>query len=477
MGEVIEKRASLLLGAIFIAGFCLRFFNLDTPCLWYDELCTYWRVNGSLEHTFSTLRVSPFPPLYYVLMNKWCGVFGLSEFSLRFPSMIFSTLSVALIYFLAKTMFGKREGMIAALLLSVSTYSINYAHEAKMYAMIWCLSILSFLFFFRFVNTYEKKYLIPYAIFSVLTIYTLYLGFVFIAVQNILFFLIYRKRTVLWMATNAVVLLCYIPWWFIALDNMANKSGIHWIPEKNYLYFFQNLFLLVSGTKFGDLFIPEICIMAALLIISLVLAVRSAVCHGEGMYGKNHVAILGWPIIAVFIFFIVDNLFTPIMVSRYLGFLHIPLVIVFAVGIGYFYRVGLARLASPIIAVLVFCAVFFHVLPFHRHALKTHDEPWKEIIESLCEEADGKTLVLTDQGKVAMKYYGDCFDGTLIETQNKQLDGTLFQSLGIEIEAYDSIFLLYRNHKKLDTDWVVDHQVGKIQKNQLGLVRLEPDPG
>ena len=98
------------------------------------------------------LSVSHFPPLYYILMHLWVNIFGVSEISLRFPSLIFSVLSIFFIFKLTKALYDEEVGLISALLLSVSPYSINYAHDAKMYSMLWFLGILSFYYFYKFTN-------------------------------------------------------------------------------------------------------------------------------------------------------------------------------------------------------------------------------------------------------------------------------------------------------------------------------------
>ena len=121
---------------IVLFGLFLRIMGIGQASLWNDELCTFERVTGDLVHTCSTLKGSPFPPLYYFIVNAWCHLFGFSETAIRFPSLLFSAASVPLIYLLGKQVFGEqikseRAGITAAVLLSVSPYAINYAHEAK----------------------------------------------------------------------------------------------------------------------------------------------------------------------------------------------------------------------------------------------------------------------------------------------------------------------------------------------------------
>jgi uncharacterized membrane protein len=47
---------------------------------------------------------------------------------------------------------GPRYALIAAFLVAISTYNINYAQEAKMYSMLWCLATAGVPVFFKMVK-------------------------------------------------------------------------------------------------------------------------------------------------------------------------------------------------------------------------------------------------------------------------------------------------------------------------------------
>jgi len=471
----LRKRDNLLFLALITAlGFCLRIYRLDYPELWYDELCTFSRVNGDMAHTFSTLRVSPFPPFYYILMNVWCGIFGFSEFSLRFPSMIFSTLSIVSIYFLAKIMFSEREGLIAALLLSVSSYSVNYSQDAKMYAMMWFFCILSFLYFFLYTNTQRKKYLVPYGIFSAITIYTMYLGFLFLLIQNILFLCLYRKNIQTWISVNALVLLCYIPWWNVAIYNMTHRSGIEWIKSKDYPQFFQKFFKYVSGVGIGDSVFWESWMLVILFVAALIFSIFVTIKGKQGSHVKNYLAVFAWPAVSVLTFIAIDKYFTNILVTRYLGFIHIPLVIIFAVGITAFDHLRLRWAGNLILIFMVFFALYYHVFPFHKHGLKIRREPWVELVNDLCEVADEKSLVLTNAigCDMAIRYYGKCYKGEVTVLPPWRKVEEFIKGDDFDERKYDSIFILYYGRKIIRSDWVRKHRKNVSIKGYFGLIQI-----
>jgi uncharacterized membrane protein len=128
-----------VLFSIIAIGFLLRAFHLGRESIWVDEGFTYRLAKFTLpqyiENVLGTLR-NILPPLYFQIMHFWSGIFGNSEFSLRFPSVIFGTLSILLMYFFAKNIFNKEVGLISSILLSISLFHMQYSQEARMYEML-----------------------------------------------------------------------------------------------------------------------------------------------------------------------------------------------------------------------------------------------------------------------------------------------------------------------------------------------------
>ena len=138
-----------VISIIFIMGLLVRLYRLGDPSLDENEIMTTVRINHSLLDTIYLLRHSEFPPLHYGILYLWVLAFGNSEWALRFPSAIFSSLTIIVIYKLGKELFTKDVGLISATLLAFSPFALNYAQNAKMYGLFWFLAGLSFLFSHR----------------------------------------------------------------------------------------------------------------------------------------------------------------------------------------------------------------------------------------------------------------------------------------------------------------------------------------
>jgi uncharacterized membrane protein len=76
------------------------------------------------------------PPLYYVILHYWINLFGDTEFSTRFLSVIFGLFSIFMIYKVGTLLFNKNVGMLSSLLLALSVFHIQYSQEVRMYLFI-----------------------------------------------------------------------------------------------------------------------------------------------------------------------------------------------------------------------------------------------------------------------------------------------------------------------------------------------------
>src|SRR6185295_19679554 len=77
------------------------------------------------------------------LLHAWIPLVGKTEASVRFPSVVFGVLAVALLYILVRRILGPRVATIAALLAALSPFWIYYAQETRVYAQVTSLLVLA----------------------------------------------------------------------------------------------------------------------------------------------------------------------------------------------------------------------------------------------------------------------------------------------------------------------------------------------
>jgi len=147
-GESMRSGDRWLFAAILLLAFVLRVYRLDIQSLWYDEAVTAQvAAQGVAELTRWTADDIQ-PPLYYYLVAGWTRLAGRGEWALRFPSVFFGTLTIALLWALARRLFGRGtrgrlSSLAAAALAGLSPLYVYYAQEARMYTLLTFLAGLA----------------------------------------------------------------------------------------------------------------------------------------------------------------------------------------------------------------------------------------------------------------------------------------------------------------------------------------------
>ncbi|MGQ9625981.1 MAG: glycosyltransferase family 39 protein [Anaerolineae bacterium] len=214
------KSACLFMGSIIIA-LALRLFRLGGQSLWYDEGVSFYLTQLSLPEMLQWTAQDIQPPLYYLLLRGWVWLFGVSEFALRFPSLIFGLLTVPLFYMLGRKLFDESAGVLAAYLVALSPLYLWYSQEARMYTLLTFLGLLSAYLSLLIAEREEKRprrlLWAALVLMDVLALYTHYFAFFLIVFQALWLSLaaIWRKRSYLWVEgafALAGLFLAYLPW-------------------------------------------------------------------------------------------------------------------------------------------------------------------------------------------------------------------------------------------------------------------------
>ncbi len=143
--------ALLLLITLFAAAF--RFYKLGVWSLWIDELYT---IDHATAH-FSTLQLifSHTPPernwvpISVISTAQVLNVLGINEWSARLTSALIGILSIPILYFPTRRLFGDRVALIASLIMAVSPWHIFWSQNARFYTsllLFYSLAMLAFHF-------------------------------------------------------------------------------------------------------------------------------------------------------------------------------------------------------------------------------------------------------------------------------------------------------------------------------------------
>ncbi|HLB11462.1 MAG TPA: glycosyltransferase family 39 protein [Dehalococcoidia bacterium] len=136
-------------GPALLIAFALRTYRLDGQSLWYDEGNSAFMTTRSLAEIIAGAAADIHPPLYYIFLNWWSQASGTGEFGLRFLSVAFGLLLVAVVYKLGQKLFVPQAGLAAAGIAAISPFLVYYSQEARMYMQGAFLCALAGLFFVK----------------------------------------------------------------------------------------------------------------------------------------------------------------------------------------------------------------------------------------------------------------------------------------------------------------------------------------
>lgn len=91
----------------------------------------------------AVLRSDTSPPLYYLALAAWTRAAGTSDVALHGLSVVWALATLPVIWLVGRRLGGPREAAIACILFAVAPVSLHYSVEARMYAMLWCVSALT----------------------------------------------------------------------------------------------------------------------------------------------------------------------------------------------------------------------------------------------------------------------------------------------------------------------------------------------
>ena len=229
----INIKASYLLLVVLFVGIILRVYGLSEQNYWYDEIVTLRVAKGSLDSIISGLR----PPLYLVFAHFWFEFFGVSEDVARLLSIIFGVSSIVLIYSIGKSLFNQKIGVLSAFFMSVSKFQIYYSQELRYYSLYELLTLISFYFYIRLLNSKSYIHTVLYILSTILLYYSHDFGVLIIAVQNLYVLIKYKTlRSIIpkWFLSQFVILLCIAPRLIESISYRAiGEGGPNWISSPN----------------------------------------------------------------------------------------------------------------------------------------------------------------------------------------------------------------------------------------------------
>ena len=169
------RGAVWIVAALVVLGAALRLYALGDG-LWYDEiraLVTYSRApTAEILTTFDSQNQHL---LYSLLSHAAMSVIGDETVAVRLPAALFGIASLWATYWLGALVASRREGILAAALLTVSYHHVWFSQNARGYSGMLFFALLSTALLVRLLRSDQARGWGPvvlYAVVSALGVYT-----------------------------------------------------------------------------------------------------------------------------------------------------------------------------------------------------------------------------------------------------------------------------------------------------------------
>ena len=230
---ILKKKEIILLLLCFLIGLALRFYTFDQKSLWMDEIHTFNDSRYGFKDQLKFYQENPHylhPPLFFILTHLFYP-FTKPERDLRIIPLIFGTLSIIMIYFLAR-LFSPRIAFPCAFSLAFMAYHISISQDGRSYALLMFLGLTGLYFFVKYLQTSKVGFLIPAALFFAILFQTSYSSIPFLVFSQTLWFYDIqgeKKRPSLhfFLMFNGFLLLFCLPWLlFVAVHYYKGRALI-----------------------------------------------------------------------------------------------------------------------------------------------------------------------------------------------------------------------------------------------------------
>lgn len=313
-----KKREEGLIAIILLIVCTLTVLLTFNGSMNYDEFFSMNWTALSWKEMMEVLSQDVHPPLYYIGLKAWRSIFGNSVCAARMFSAIPSILLAGIGGWWLYRKAGSKSAVWYLVLLFGNPFMFQKAVEIRMYSWTAFWIILNAVSMHCMIvkEKISVKYFVCFFVSGIFTAYNHYFGVLIMIMTyggaGVYFlYLKNKKKLLLWLAGCGATVLEYIPWLFVAVNQVMKVNGEYWIefPESR-LGVIRELFY--SIVPYSEKLYMGILLLVPIMALILLLKEKKA----EYWWALTAVcAVWGVFFIGTLYMYVMER---PIMTSRYL---------------------------------------------------------------------------------------------------------------------------------------------------------------
>ena len=403
--SLISRLPTAIILVAAFSGFVLRFSQLGTKSLQFDEGYTAWVVSLSPVQIIRVIRVDTSPPLYYLLLHCWMVIFGHSEAAMRLLSAVFSSAALIVFYQIALRVLRDRWAVAAAMCLAaVSCMSIAYAHEARFYSLMVLLVAIDFYLLLLNAERPSKRRLALMAVYWTAGLYVSSIMGFYVAAMALASLILQgqtplRRRFVDISIVTAITAVAFLPWLPTTLAQARAIQGHFWASPPDWWDLARTISELSGVTEHAaPLAEKKLLVLLEAGLLCVILA--GLLDRGNRRVAAALVIVGLGPILLIFV---QSQVSQPIFIDRAFlpATLFMPLLIVAPLKE---VTVQWQRWLYGVVAVVM---VILSIRSIGPMRLGAHSEPWREMCAVVSNYRSDRPLMVfsAEEGELLYDYY------------------------------------------------------------------------
>lgn len=238
--EISNRLPTAALWLITACAFALRFYHLDTPSLWGDEILLPLTAQQPLTYILNWIAQLEVHPPYIYLLVKAIMAAGKSDFALRFLFALCGVASIPLIYRVGARLFSPGAGMAAAAFLALNSLHIYLSRVVRPYSIMILIFLVAFDRFQRYLEDRSGRNLAILTVLNALLLSLHYAAiFVIASMFAVLAWKFLRRQGVAladMIRFSLASCLSFLPVvWFLVMSMRLKGGGAGMFPIKAFL--------------------------------------------------------------------------------------------------------------------------------------------------------------------------------------------------------------------------------------------------
>ena len=427
------------LAIIFVlAGIFFRFYQLNFENYWWDEMLGFWVADPNIpsEETYYRRRFHDETSiLFHFILKNYYKLFGYNSEIGRYVPFFFGVLSIPILGILSCQIKKNNSYLLTILLISVNIYLINYSQETRYYSLVFLISIINLIFYYKILslNLVGSKRIYVFFLFILFSVFSFSLSpFILIIFFSqiaycIYAFYVFKTKNYLFFLSVPIILIIYLTLNYDYLFfELASKRN-HFVSPVDWRFIYNLFFPRFFGSQIMGL-------IYMFTLFFLIINFRKEIFF----ISNNYLPLIFILFFSYLIPFSYELFVTPILADRYIIFVLIPILILISVLI---FEIKRKFIQNALILFILIPTFINHYLEIK---LRENIKPEFNNLFNYLKKNETKNLTL---------FQGDDIDNISVEIVENYI-----RSLNVIKKNNFKLFDIYNFPSELEKAWVICYE-------------------